>query len=262
MIPKVNKVKERLGKGGVSLGATVFIASPEIVEMVGNAGYDFVWIDCEHGSFYLETAVQMIRAAEASNVTPVVRVPDHDPSFIMRILDAGAIGVIIPGITTKEQAQASISAAKYSPQGVRGACPNIRAAGHRAQNWPEFVRWSNENIMVWLLVEGVDGVANFDRIIEVEGIDAVIMGPFDLSQSMGYPGQVTHPEVVEKLEDMIKKARAKSIEVVTVIFNTDLENIKKDARHWVDLGCRILVAGADKGILAAGFNSIPAHLKF
>ncbi len=261
MYPKANRVKERLSRGEIALGGVAQMASPEAVEIIGAAGYDFVWIDMEHGSFYFETAVAMIRAAEVMDITPVVQVPDHSPSFIMRMLDAGVMGIMVPGVSTREHAETVVRAARYSPLGHRGACPMIRAARHQSENWIQFVKWSNENVMVWLLVEGKEGVENFDSIIEVPGIDAIVMGPFDLSQSLGHAGEITHPEVVSRIESMFQKTRAKGIDMVTVVFATEADKILTEARRWIDLGSRIVAAPADKSFLTASFNSAARNLR-
>jgi len=258
---KENKVKTLLSSGAKALGAWAQIASPDIVEIMGNTGFDYVIIDLEHGAFYFETAVQMIRAAETAGITPVIRVPDKNPSFIMRMLDAGAMGILVPGVETKEDAQAVAAAVRYRPLGSRGACPGTRAAGHQAENWPEFVKWSNDNVMLWLLVEGAAGVSNFDHIIEAPGIDAVMMGPFDLSQALGYPGQPGHPAVVAKIEEIVRKARAKDIDMVAAIFSKTPETMQNEVRHWADLGCRIIAAGSDRRIISAGFRSVVDGLK-
>ncbi len=255
MSSRGNAVKDRLAAGEIAIGSIAQMASPEAVEMIAAAGFDWVWIDLEHGSFGLETAVQMLRAAEAKGVTPVVRVPDHNPSFIMRVLDAGALGVMVPGVSRKEDAEAVVAAARYSPLGKRGACPWVRAAEHHARNWSEFVQWSNENVMLWLLVEGKEGVENLDEILEVPGYDAIVMGPFDLSQSLGHPGEIDHPDVVERVESMFRKARAKGIDVVSVILSDTTEDMLPEAKRWIALGSRIVAAGADKVFLATGFNA-------
>ena len=261
MYPKINRVKERLSRGEIALGGVAQMSSPEAVEIIGAAGYDFVWIDMEHGAFYFETAVAMIRAADAMEMTPVVRVPDHTPSFIMRMLDAGVMGIMVPGVSTREHAEAVVRAARYNPLGYRGACPMIRAAGHQSENWGQFVKWSNENVMVWLLVEGKEGVDNFESIIQVPGIDAIVMGPFDLSQSLGHPGEITHPEVVSRIEGMFQKTRAKGIDMVTVVFSTEPDQMLIEAKRWVGLGSRIVAAPADKNFLTASFNSAAKNLR-
>lgn len=142
------------------MGTWAQMASPEFVELVGHVGFDFVIIDLEHGSFGIETAVNMIRAAEAANTAPIVRVASGSEWEILKVLDAGALGILVPGVSTAEQAKQVVRAAKYGPTGIRGACPATRATGHGAWAWSEYLRWANSETMVWLLVEGVEGIRN------------------------------------------------------------------------------------------------------
>lgn len=259
MNSRVNNIKKRLSKGELAFGAFVQTASPEIVEIVGNAGYDFVWIDCEHSPLNLETAVDMMRAADATGITPIIRVPDHNPSFIMRVLDAGAMGIIVPQVSTREQVESIVSAARYRSKeniGNRGCCPLIRAAGYQAKNWQDFVNWSNSNIMVWLLVEQIEGLNNLDEITQVPGIDAIVLGAFDLSISMGYGGDRKHPVVVAKLDEMIKKVRRNNVDIVALLFDPTLEEMSVAKKRYIEQGCRIFIAGSDRRIFVNGFNSI------
>lgn len=260
MIKRPNQVKQRLASGAHAFGAFVQMANPEVVEVIGNAGYDYVWIDCEHGSIYLETCIQMIRAAEATGITPIVRVPSHDPTFIMRVLDSGAMGIVVPQVTTAEQAEAAVAAAKYriggSGIGRRGACPLIRTAGHQVPDWPEFARWSNDNVTVWLLVETVEGIDNLDAILAVPGVDAIVLGAFDLSISMGHDGDRHHPAVVAKLDGVIDKVRSRNVDVVGMLFDPTVEGMCAAYRTYAAQGCRIFIAGTDRRILVNSFNAI------
>ncbi|MDR3565019.1 MAG: aldolase/citrate lyase family protein [Negativicutes bacterium] len=253
---KVNGIKQILASGRPVIGTWAQMGSPEMVEIVGHAGYDFVIIDAEHGSFYLETAVQMVRAAEAVGITPIIRIPDKNPSFITRMLDAGIMGIVVPQVNSSAEVESAVSAARYHPLGNRGACPRIRVAGHQAEDWPEFIRWSNENVLVWPLIEGLDGVNNYSQIIDVPGIDAIMLGPTDLSQAMGLPGQQQHPAVVAKLEEMYKMAAAKNIETIAVASAPTPEGIQKLTQRWLDFGCRIIVAGSDRKVAVDGFKAI------
>jgi 4-hydroxy-2-oxoheptanedioate aldolase len=253
---KENRIKKLLSEGRSVIGTWAQIASPEIVEVIGYAGYDFVVVDAEHGAFYLETAVQMLRAAESVGITPIIRIPDKNPTFVGRMLDAGFMGLVVPNVRDRSEAEAMVGAARYHPLGRRGACPRIRVAGHQAENWPEFVCWSNENVMVWPLIEGLEGVKNYSQIIDVPGIDAIMLGPTDLSQAMGLPGQQQHPQVVSKLEEMYKMAAAKHIETIAVISAQTPQDMQKLARHWLDFGCRIFVAGSDRKVAVDGFKAI------
>ena len=244
--------------GEIAMGAKVDLASPDIVEMVGIAGYDFVWIDCEHGAIDLETAMHMMRAADATGTTPVVRIAGQSGVDIMRLLDAGAMGIIVPDVSSRAQAAAAVASARYRtarlPSGMRGACPRIRAGGHQVDSWTSFTEWSNENTLLWLSIESIGGVLALDEILEVPGFDAIILGPFDLSVSMGYPGQTTHPEVARKIDQIIKKSRLKNIDVVGIVLAKDIADIGSDQQRWVDLGCRILNVVSDRRLIAVGLR--------
>jgi 4-hydroxy-2-oxoheptanedioate aldolase len=250
----INLVRKRLAAGATVIGAKIDLPSPDIVEIVGRSGYDFAWIDCEHGTIDLETAVHMMRAADAAGVTPIVRVPEQSASAIARMLDAGAMGIVVPGISTGAQAAAAVRAAKYQtaefPEGRRGACPRIRATGHQVRDWNTYAKWANDETMLWLLVETLAGADNIEDIVSVPGIHALMLGPFDLSISMGYPGETQHPRVVEKLELVTKAARRRNIEVVPVLLSGALEDLRKEKQHWLDRGCRIFNVVSDRRLLA------------
>ena len=262
MYDKKNKVKECRRQGKAALGTWVQMASPEIVEAVGYQGYDFVIIDMEHGHFDFDTTHQMVRAADAGGITPVVRVPANQDSLILKALDMGAMGVLVPGISTKEQAVSAVRAAKYAPLGTRGACPWIRATQYNTENWVQHAQWSNEQTMIWLLVEGQEGVQNFDDILTVPNIDAMMLGPFDLSQSLGIPGQLDHPLLIKTLQGMVRKANARKIDVIAVMLSElQPEDIKASVQKWSTLGCKIMTVGGDRGIICTGFKTILARAR-
>lgn len=250
---RANRIKTALRENGVATGIAAQLACPEIVEIAGAAGYDFVYIDCEHGSFFLETAVQMMRAAEAVGIAAMVRVPDHQPSVISRTLDAGAMGVIVPNVSTGDQARAAVSAAKYrvgNNGGMRGACPGTRASFHQTPSWPDFVAWSNATTSVWALVETPEGIERIDEILAVDGLDAVMMGPFDLAHALGHPGQVDHPDVTRAYASLLEKACARDVDVVASLFSAVAERMAAEKTRWLELGARILVAGSDRRMLS------------
>lgn len=257
MYNKKNRVRQCRAEGKTAFGTWIQMASPEVVEAAGYQGYDFVIIDMEHGHFGFDIAYQMVRAADAAGVTPVVRVPVNEESHILKVLDMGALGVLVPGVSTRGQALQAVAAAKYAPLGMRGACPWIRAAQYNCTDWDKHAQWSNQECMVWLLVEGTEGVQNFDEILTVSNIDAIVMGPFDLSQSLGIPGQLGHPLLRATLHKMVEKANARHVDMIAVMLSEfEPEEIKTVARQWSDLGCRIMTVGGDRGIICNGFRSV------
>ncbi|WP_454688572.1 HpcH/HpaI aldolase family protein [Achromobacter aloeverae] len=257
MIERKNNVLEALRQDRVPVGAFVQMRCAEIVEAAGHAGYDYVWIDWEHGSFELDTVVDMIRAAEATGLTPIVRVPCGQPAEIARVLDAGAMGIIVPQVSTAEAARQAVAAAKYRTAGYepgrRGACPLIRATGHQTLDWPAYARWANENTTVWLLVETMEGLRNLDEILAVPGVDAIVLGAFDLAVSMGKDGDRRDPEVERVLDGMIERVRRAGVDVVGLLFDAGPEAMRVSREHYVRAGCRILVAGSDRRLISNGF---------
>lgn len=184
------------------LGMFIGIASPAIVEMCGYAGFDFVVLDNEHGPAGLETTENLIRAARCSNTIPVVRTLEPD---ILRVLDIGASAIQVPQVNTAEQARRIVAAAKYPPTGTRGAAFSPRAAGYGFFGGTPHAKTSNEGTGVILMIETREALANLDEILTVPGIDALFIGPNDLSFSMGHVGNQKHPEVVGAIDEAIGK---------------------------------------------------------
>ena len=192
-----NLAKERIKAGKPIVGAVVHFAAPDFIEMLGFAGLHWVFIDCEHGSMSEESVEGMVRAAEVSGITPIVRPPGDDPHVILRYLDLGAQGLIIPHVETKEDAQAAVCNTKYYPLGERGVGRVRWSKWGTAGSEGELLAQANEMTMIIALVESAKGVENLPGILSVEGIDAIMIGPSDLSQSLGLPCQYKHPKVQE-----------------------------------------------------------------
>jgi 4-hydroxy-2-oxoheptanedioate aldolase len=255
-----NKIKKSITERGMAFGTWAQMNSPEFCEIAARSGLDFVIVDMEHGSFGIDSAVNMMRAVEAGGATPVVRVPDHSRTNIQKVLDAGATGVLVPSVGTREQAEAIVQAARFAPQGIRGACPCTRGTGHGVFDWKPFLEWSERNVIVAALIETPDGIRNFEEIISVPGLDMVALGPFDLSQAMGYAGEHKHPDVQRKLEELTAIARGRDVEVMTVVFDSDPAVISRDTQRWKELGARVVAVSGDRFMLATGFKAIARSL--
>lgn len=201
-----NSLKRKLADGEVCWGILDSTASGEICEMIGYLGFDFVLLDAEHGKLTLENLEDCIRACELSGTAPIIRPPATKPEFISPGLDRGAWGVYLPHFATKEMAEEVVDATRYYPEGHRGYMP-IGRANNFGYDMPvdDFLRASNEEILVIGLVEDKLGIDTLDEMLEVDGIDAIWIGAGDLSQSMGYPGQIDHPEMLATMDDAIKK---------------------------------------------------------
>ena len=191
-----NAMKRRIEGGEPAFGVSVMIPSPQVVEMVGGLGYDWVLIDCEHGTISLESVELMVIAAEAAGITPIVRPPTGAPEDILRVMDRGAMGVQVPHVNTAADARRAVAAVKYYPQGSRGLAAGTRPANYGfGLSAEEYVRRANDETWVCVQLEEVEALKHIDEILAVGGVDVFFVGPSDLSQSMGYPGRTDAPEV-------------------------------------------------------------------
>jgi 4-hydroxy-2-oxoheptanedioate aldolase len=202
---RVNTTKQKLREGDTVLGVIVGEYAPVALEVIGQLRFDFVMIDCEHGSMSLGEVENLVRASESFDITPLARVPDHAASTILRFLDRGVQGVIVPHVNTATQAEAVVRAARYWPQGER-SIGTTRAHDYAiGVSREESTRFLNEQVMVVPMVEHIDAVAHLDEILKVPGIDVVHFAQNDLSQSMGFPDPA---EVRRTMLAAIAKARA------------------------------------------------------
>ena len=188
-----NLLKRRLEKSDICLGMQLFSGSPGLLEIMGYSGFDWVMIDTEHGPVgVLDTIAleHLVRASRASGITPIVRVTENNPKMVMKAFDAGAMGILVPHTKTKEDAVRMVQAAKYMPAGTRGVCHVTEAGDFGLMDLAEYLRVANDETMVMALIEDREGVENIEEIVAVEGVDAVMIGPFELSISLGVTGQI------------------------------------------------------------------------
>jgi 4-hydroxy-2-oxoheptanedioate aldolase len=238
-----------------SFGTFSKCSDPAIIECMGLSGFDFVVIDLEHGPNTIETAQNLVRAASIHGITPVIRVSENNESVISKALDIGAQGVQVPQINCKEDAHRVVDAAKFSPLGSRGVCRYVRAAGYSSKEKNKYFEDSNENNLVIIHIEGRKGIENLESIIGVEGIDILFLGPYDLSQSMGVPGQTSHPKVIEAMKEAIEMA-GRHDKVIGTFVETP-----EDFRMWKDMGLLYLAYQVDVGIFYDACHSIYKELK-
>jgi 2-keto-3-deoxy-L-rhamnonate aldolase RhmA len=185
---QTNKTKAKLSKGEVVFGAIISRYAPDLVELFGAIGYDFVMIDCEHGPMDLDQVEHMVRAAEVFGITPITRVPDHAEATILRFLDRGVQGVIVPHVNTPEEAEAVAKAARYYPEGHRGMGSGRAHDYGVGVSRDESTRWINAQTLVIPMIEETEAVKNLDAILTVPGVDVLHVAASDLGQSMGNPG--------------------------------------------------------------------------
>ena len=191
-----NRMKSKLLSGRPAFGVSIMFPSPHIVDMVGRLGFDWVLIDCEHGSIALESVELMVMAAEAADVTPIARPPVNSFESIGQLMDRGVMGVQVPHVNTAEDARRAVESVKYHPLGERGLAAGVRSASYGyGMSMSEYAEHSNRETLVCVQLEEAEAIENVDEIVQVEGVDVFFVGPSDLSQSLGYPGQADAPEV-------------------------------------------------------------------
>ena len=184
----------------ISIGSWLQFSQPAHAEILAKAGFDWLAVDLEHSVIDLREAEDLIRIIELCDVVPLVRMSSNNPVQIARIMDAGAHGVIVPMINDKQEAKAAVDAVFYPPKGQRSV-GLARAHGYGA-TFEEYRNWLPENGIVIVQIENNRGVENLREILSVEGVFGFIVGPYDLSSSLGVPGQLDHPLMVEKMKEI------------------------------------------------------------
>jgi 4-hydroxy-2-oxoheptanedioate aldolase len=199
---KPNRMKAKLLAGEPALGCSVMFPSPQIVEMLGHAGFDWVLLDCEHGSLSLADVEVMAMAADAVGITAIARPRSNSSADIQGVMDRGVMGVQVPHVNSAEDARRAVSAVKFGPGAARGL-----AAGTRPDQWglgarmPDFTAAANEQSLVCVQLEHEAAIRNVGEILEVAGVDVFFIGPSDLSQSMGHPGNPGAPAVATAIAE-------------------------------------------------------------
>ena len=190
---KKNLMKEKLGAGKPVIGFTLLGNWPEAVEILGYLGTDYVWLDGEHGALGLPEIAGLVRAAECANITPLARVPRNAPDVILGYLDVGVQGIIVPMVNTREEAEQAVRAVKFYPEGMRGCGYGHFAEFFTQRSMSEIYAEANRETSVILQCESKEGLDNLEEIVNVPGVDIIMIGPMDLSQSLGITAQFDHP---------------------------------------------------------------------
>lgn len=246
----LKSLKSLFGRDPKPLGTWSDGSSATTVEIAGIAGFDFIIIDNEHGCHKNPNWLELVRTAEACNILPIIRVPGANyEDLIKKSLDMGAAGILVPNINCKEDAETAVRYSKYAPIGKRGACPYVRANCYEYKyGTVDYYQKANEEVTVIALIESTEAVKNFDEIISVEGIDAVLFGRVDLSVSMGIPGELYHEKLVGSLSEMIAKAKAKGMPCGMVGFGTE------DTRQWYRSDIDFVTNGVDTNFMLARYK--------
>ncbi|MFN8009437.1 MAG: aldolase/citrate lyase family protein [Terriglobia bacterium] len=246
--------RSKLREGKVCIGTGISFSDPTITEALCGL-LDFVWIDMEHAPLSIETVQAHIMATKGSETTPLVRVPWNDPVLIKPVLDVGAAGVIVPLIRTAEDAQRAVSACRYPPEGIRGYGPR-RPSHYSRQGGPAFCKTANEAMILIVQIEHIDAVNHLDEILAVPGVTGIVVGPNDLSGSMGLMGEPRHPNVLKAIDTVIAKARKAGI-FVGVAVGDDPDILME----WVDKGMQWLLMGCDFTLLLRAAGQVSRQVR-
>ncbi|HEY3111082.1 MAG TPA: aldolase/citrate lyase family protein [Chloroflexota bacterium] len=243
-----NTLKEKLKAGTPCLGVFINFPSPQAVEICGLCGLDFVIVDAEHGPMSIESAESMVRAAQLTGMTPIVRVAQNLPQVILRYLDIGSGGVQLPMINTAKDAEAAVMAVKYHPEGRRGLAGTRAASYGLGRPLSEYVLEANRETLLVTHVETLAAVDALPQVLKLDAVDVVFIGPTDLSQSMGFPGRPNEPAVQEVIDRCIAQIRAGGKAVGTACRDGE------QARQLIDKGVTYLAASVG-GLLGGALKS-------
>ncbi len=239
------ELKTKLKNGGLVIGTMISeIRNPNLAYMLAQCGFDFFIIDNEHGAYSPETISNMIAAAGGAGISIVVRIPEIRREAIMKPLDSGATGLLVPMVNTADQAQAIMTYAKYPPMGNRGVALSRAHSSYGRPNAAEYLDQANQATFIAVQAESPQAIENLASIAAVPGVDAIFVGPADLSVSMGIPGQITHPREVEAIAKVVDVCQQHN--VIPGIHMSKLETLK----DWIRKGMRFVTFSSDVDLLA------------
>lgn len=239
-----SEIRKRTLNGDVLYGTMVRQGrDPGVTTLVGQVGFDFLFIDMEHGPYSLETVADLIRGARSTGCAPIIRVPSAERYFISRVLDAGAEGIMVPMLSTREQAERAVRYAKYAPMGKRGVGLRTGQTDYTAPKASDFTAQANEKTLIIAQIENAQGIRNIDEIMSVDGIDLAVLGPNDLSFDLGCQGETGNPEVREAIQKVVEGCRRCGKHSGIHMGNLEL------LLYWKAQGMTFIAYNTDTGLL-------------
>ncbi|NWG13550.1 MAG: hypothetical protein HXY20_08460 [Acidobacteria bacterium] len=247
-----NRTKEKLQNGETVYGCFVRYPNAALVEVLGYCGWDFIVFDGEHGTIEAADCEQMVRAAELQGVTPIARVPVNQPHVILRFLDTGAQGLHVPMVRSAADTEALVRSVKYQPRGLRGLAA-VRAADY-GQRMPlgEYIGQANAETLVVAHIETEDAVEALPQIVAVDGLDVAFLGPTDLSNSLGIPGQTKHPKFEAACRRFTDALSGSRVALGIMVPNAEA------AQYWKGHGARYITVGLESVLAPACRNYLKA----
>lgn len=243
-----NPVKDKLRNGEVVIGVFIPMPSPDVVEIIALAGFDFALLDAEHGRISPDDAYHMILAAEARDMPALVRVGENDRQVILKYLDLGVSGVMIPQTNSPELAREAVASMRYAPDGLRGLAGGRTFDYGVGRPMPELVKTINERVLTIAQFENVAALPHLDAMLATPGLDVLFVGPTDLGQSMGFAGQMGHPDVEAVIQQVADRAKGSGVALAIVAPDADAINRR------IGQGFQMIVPNAPGLLMQAGRN--------
>ena len=237
------KVKEAMRSGKAVNGCWINLFSPLAAEIVANAGYDSVLIDLEHGPGAVLDAISIMQAVQGQDCAALLRVPANDAVWLKRVLDAGVDGVMVPAVNDAEDAKAAVAACRYPPKGLRGMAATVVRASRFGMEWQDYTARAADELLIMCQVESAEAVENVSAIADVEGVDMLFIGPFDLSASLGFLGQPDHETVMASISRVEAAAKAAGKLL------GGIPTPGRSAQALYDAGYHLVLADADVSLL-------------
>ncbi len=236
----MNPFKKKLLEGEKLIGYEVDLCDPCISEMVAQAGFDYIWIDTEHSAMDYHTLLMHIIACKAGGAASVVRIPWNEPYLAKRVLEMGPDAIIFPMINSSEEAQKAMDACIYPTSGKRGFGPR-RACKYCSEDLFKYIEEAPDRMVRMIQIEHPDAVKNLDEILKVQYVDALIIGPCDLSGPLGHLNEIFHPEVLALIDETIRKCKEAGKAVGMAVG----ANTEEDVKFWMERGIQFISAGSD-----------------
>ncbi len=236
---KENRAKRKLQKGEI---ATVIAGfnSPEVIDFLGPVGFDAVWLEGEHGPVGFDQMGDLTRACDLWGMTPITRIHDNNTGLITRYLDTGTLGIVVPHVNTRQEAEHLVHAGKFAPIGNRGMY-----GGRQSYGVQDYFKKANDETMLIVLIEEITAVRNLDEILKVDNIDVFFVAPSDLAQTMGHIGNIGHPDVQRTIDEALTRIIKAGRIAGTTVNETNV-------RHYVDLGVKMIHTGWPGWVAAGG----------
>lgn len=243
-------LRDMIETGRPSIGSWIQLGDEALAEMMATGPFDWLCIDLEHTTVSIEQAGKIVRVADLAGCPVLVRLSSHDPTQIKRVLDAGVTGIIAPMVNTAEEAEAVVSAATYPPKGTRGV--GLARAQDYGVGFPEYMKRMERELVCIMQVEHIDGVDNIEEILAVDGVDGFFIGPYDLSASLGCPGDFDHPEMVAAMDRVAAVVKRPEVLAGVHVVEPEPERLEK----MTDAGYRFIAYASDMLLFAHHLKAV------